>query len=184
MSQDVRRNDKMPRTAYDVRRSEKTKIMTATQQLHAAEAAYNAALTAKNAARDAGELAACQRLLPLLKPEHLAALAKNAVAWNIPTTDVSAIGVLCDPDRCINGLAEKLLAPVWRKYNELLKEEQLTSGLPAMEAALKKAQSTMAAARALPENIAAEKAAAEARAAAQYSPHIGGGFADDEMYLH
>ncbi len=157
--------------------------MTATQQLHAAETAYNEALTARNSARDAAELAACQRLLPLLKPEHLAALAKNAAAWSIPTTDVSAIGVLSDPDRCINGLAEKLLAPVWRKYNELLKEEQKKAGLPAMDVILKNTQSAMAAARALPENIAAVKAAAAARAD-HYSPHVGGGFADDEMYLH
>ena len=163
--------------------SENTK-MTAPQQLHAADAAYEAALAARKSARDAAELVACQRLLPLLKPDHLAALAKNAAAWNIPTTDVSAIGILADPHRCVNGAAEKLLAPVWRKYNELLKEEQSKAGLPALDRVAEKALEARTAARSLPENIAAEKAASAARAAAQGSPHIGGGFADDEMYLH
>ena len=157
--------------------------MTATQQLQAANAAYDAALSARNSARDAAELAACQRLLPLLKPEHLAALAKNAEAWNIPTTDVSAIGVLSDPDRCTNGLAEKLLAPVWRKYNELIKEEQKKAGLLPLNKAVEKALAARTAARALPENIAAEEAASAALRD-NYSPHVGGGFADDEMYLH
>lgn len=91
------------------------------QQLQAADAAYNAALAARKAARNAAELAACQRLLPLLQPEHLAALARNASARRISTADVSAIGFLAQPENCVSGSVEKLLAPIARRYGELLK---------------------------------------------------------------
>jgi hypothetical protein len=161
-----------------------TDQMTAHQQLHAADVAYDAALTARKEARDASELAACQRLLPLLQPEHLAALARNASAHGIRTTDVSAIGFLAQPENCVNGTAEKTLASVSRKYRELLKEEQQKAGLAAIDKALDRALAARTAARALPENVAASTAASAAHAAAQYSPHVGGGFADDEMYHH
>lgn len=154
------------------------------QQLQAADAAYDAALAARKAASNAAELAACQRLLPVLQPEHLAALARNASARGINTADVSAIGFLAQAENCVSGAVEKLLAPVARKYSELLKEEQRIVGLAALDAAFDRATAARSAARALPKNIAAEKAAVAARAADQYSPNVGGGFADDEMYLH
>ena len=158
--------------------------MTASQQLHAADAAYDAALAARKAARDSAELAACQRLLPLLQPDHLAALARNAAAHGISTSDVSAIGFLAQPENCVTGAVEKTLAPVARKYRELLKEENQKAGLAALDTALDRALEARTAARALPENVATEAAAVAARKADQYSPHIGGGFADDGMYLH
>lgn len=160
--------------------SEKTK-MTEPQQLQAADAAYDAALAARKAARDAAELAACQRLLPLLQPEHLGALARNASAHGISTSDVSAIGFLAQPENCVNGSTEKALSSVARKYRELFKEEQQKAGLAFLDEALDRALAALTAARELPENVAAASAA---RNAAEYSPHVGGGFADDEMYLH
>ena len=158
--------------------------MTAPQQLlHAADAAYDAALTAKKRARDAAELAACQRLFPLLRSDHFAALAGNASAHRISTADVSAIGFLAQPENCGNGSTEKTLAPVARKYRELLKEDQQKAGLADLDASLGRALAARTAARELPENVAAVRAEAAARKT-QYSPHVGGGFADDEMYHH
>lgn len=158
--------------------------MNAHQQLEAADAAYDAALAARKVARDAAELAACQRLLPLLQPEHLGALARNASAHGVSTSNVSAIGFLAQSENCVNGATEKTLAPVARKYRELLKEENQKAGLAALDAAFDRATAARSDARALSENVAAEKAAAAARAANQYSPNIGGGFADDEIYHH
>jgi hypothetical protein len=111
-------------------------------------------------------------------------LARNANVHGISTADVSAIGFLAQAENCVSVSVEKLLAPVARKYSELLKEEQQKVGLPALDAAFDRSTSARSAARALPDNVAAERAAVAARAADQYMPNIGGGFADDEMYLH
>lgn len=145
-------------------------------ELEAADAAYDAAVKARVQARDAAELEACQKLLPLLQPDHLTALARNAVAHNIRTNDVSAIGFLACPENCVNGAIEKLLKPVHKKYCELLKNEQQIVKLDALEKALEKALDRRT-------NVAAADLAAKKRSEA-YSPHIGGGFADDEMYIH
>ena len=152
-------------------------------ELEAADAAYDAAVKARVQARDTAELEACQKLLPLLQPDHLTALARNAVAHNIRTNDVSAIGFLACPENCVNGAIEKLLKPVHKKYCELLKNEQQIVKLDALEKALEKALDRRTKARTLPTNVAAADLAAKKRSEA-YSPHIGGGFADDEMYIH
>lgn len=154
-----------------------------------ASASYEAAKAARIAARDAAELAACQRLLPSLQPEHLAALARNAAARGIDTSDVSAIGFLAQPENCLSGSIRELLAPVAGKYNDLLSEERVNVGFAAAKAAEEAAEAAFEAAMDLPEIAAARAADQAARDAAyaasqSYSPHVGGGFADDEMYLH
>lgn len=148
-----------------------------------AEQAYELAAASRRAARDAAELAACQRLLPLLQPEHLAFLAKNAAAHGISTADVSAIGFLAQSENCVNRAAEKALAPVASKFNSLLKEEQKKVGLEILDAALEAANAAVQAARALQGNAEARhKRDAELRES--IASASSNGFGEDALYHH
>ncbi len=148
-----------------------------------AEQAYELAAASRRAARDAAELAACQRLLPLLQPEHLAALARNANARGISTADVSAIGLLSQAENCVSLSAEKALAPVAKKFNLLLKEEQEKAGLKALDKALEEANAAVQAARALQGNAEARhKRDAELRES--IASASSNGFGEDAIYHH
>lgn len=148
-----------------------------------AEQAYEAAAKARRAARDAAELAACQRLLPLLQPEHLAFLAKNAAAHGISTEDVSAIGFLAQAENCVNRAAENVLAKVASKFSSLLKEEQEKVGLKALDKALEAANAAVQEARALPENAEARRIAAQ-KHRNELSTATSSGFGEDALYHH
>lgn len=148
-----------------------------------AEQAYEAAAKARRAARDAAELAACQRLLPLLQPEHLAFLAKNAEAHGISTEDVSAIGFLAQAENCVNRAAENVLAKVASKFSSLLKEEQEKVGLKALDKALEAANAAVQEARALPENAEARRLAAQ-KHRNELSTATSSGFGEDALYHH
>lgn len=148
-----------------------------------AEQAYEVAAKARRAARDAAELAACQLLLPLLQPEHLAALARNANARGISTADVSAIGFLSQAENCVSLSAEKALAPVAKKFNLLLKEEQEKVGLKALDKALEAANAAVQAARALPVNAEARRIAAQ-KHRNELSTATSSGFGEDAIYHH
>jgi len=148
-----------------------------------AEQAYELAAASRRAARDAAELAACQRLLPLLQPEHLVFLAKNAAAHGISTEDVSAIGFLAQAENCVNRAAENVLAKVASKFSSLLKEEQEKVGLKALDKALEAANAAVQEARALPENAEARRIAAQKHREDMASAYSNG-FGEDALYHH
>lgn len=160
-----------------------TETATEATVLANAEQAYEAAAASRRAARDAAELVACKRLLPLLQPEHLAALARNANARGISTADVSAIGFLSQEENCVNRAVEKALAPVASKFNSLLKEEQEKVGLKALDIALEAANAAVQAARSLRGNAEARhKRDAELREA--IASASSNGFGEDAIYHH